>query len=178
MFVTVGCFNDIIPVNDDGETSGDEPAPCWCATVEGAELDPPMGPDELVSDPDNGGGSPKACLGASLDIHAGLEDIDMDSAVVTAMHDAELISFRDDVFAAAENYCDALADLQEAGSTNDCNSLLIDGTSPLERDEGRMCLVEDAIAPDDSWSDYYSLTSVITDNSGTYEIDEKPLVAG
>jgi hypothetical protein len=143
--------------------------------VTDAELDPPMGPNEPILDPDYDNTSPRACIAASEEIHQDLFllGVDIDNQIViTSMHDAALIAFRDDVFIEAEGRCDMLADTQSPGSTNDCTSILIDDTFPIQYAASQMCMGEYQ-PPIDNWWDHYELEEVIELNptNGAYSID-------
>jgi hypothetical protein len=142
-------------------------------------LDPTDGGivDEVIlEDEDNeGDGPPQGCACANGEVEAAisLEFGMTQDFVIDGTHIQLLQDFRDLVFEATEERCEALvAALALPPDADNCSTILVPGTTVLSSSTGTCMYIEIGPAGDE-WSDYYSLGSVISLNptNAVYEID-------
>lgn len=165
---------------DTGESGVIEDGELWCADVPGATATkgPPQPYTEDIVDSESQSGDPMGCWCANSEEAAFLTNIlDGGVAEVLAEHAGDvstIVEFRNDVWTAAEERCESLADAQwEDRDTDNCQTA-IDKSEPNVTPlytNSEDCSVGVNYGdgyyfamPEDNWSDYWTLTSVVWQN--------------
>jgi hypothetical protein len=188
-----GCFKDPDPGTNPYVTKEVDNA-YWCATITTAEADGPGGSYPAIIREWNPRGSwdyPTycACAPEYYINNEILDHLGMSGSVITSADQQGTQDFRDQLFAGAVLACENMwtngfLTANPASTSEDCDAQLVAGVSPITQGVGPCSLSvpidyapetgEDETGlpmPEDHWSDYYSLTSAIDYDAGTYYID-------